>query len=69
MLDWGPIIIGFLLFVLLSPGVLFQVPGSTRHIEFGSFTTNGKAVMIHTLLFFVVFTILIMALRIQIYAG
>ncbi|KAI3463611.1 hypothetical protein Pfo_020274 [Paulownia fortunei] len=69
MLDWAPIVIGLLLFVLLSPGVLFQIPGNTRHVEFGNFTTNGKAVIIHTLLFFGVFTILVMAVRIRIYTG
>ncbi|KAL3617573.1 hypothetical protein CASFOL_037894 [Castilleja foliolosa] len=69
MLDWAPIVIGLLLFILLSPGLLFQIPGDARPVEFGSFTTNGRAVIIHTLLFFGVFTILIMALRIQIYSG
>lgn len=69
MIDWAPIVIGYLLFVLLSPGVLFQIPGNTRHIEYGSFGTNGKAVIVHTIIFFAVFTILIMAVRIRIYMG
>ncbi|XP_057767515.1 uncharacterized protein LOC130987832 [Salvia miltiorrhiza] len=69
MLDWAPILIGLFLFVLLSPGVLFQIPGCTRPVEFGNFTTNGKAIMIHTLIFFGIFTILIMALRLHIYMG
>ncbi|KAL3839099.1 hypothetical protein ACJIZ3_023690 [Penstemon smallii] len=69
MLDWAPVIIALLLFIMLSPGVLFQIPGNNRHVEFGSFTTNGKAVIVHTLLFFGVFTILIMAVPIRIYTG
>ncbi|XP_022736846.1 uncharacterized protein LOC111289789 [Durio zibethinus] len=69
MLDWAPILIGLLLFILLSPGLLFQLPGNTRTVEFGNFQTNGKAVMIHTLLFFGLFTILILALGIHIYTG
>ncbi|KZV21755.1 hypothetical protein F511_02913 [Dorcoceras hygrometricum] len=69
MADWAPILIGFLLFVLLSPGVIFQFPGNIRHVEFGSFETNGKAVVVHTLLFFAAYTILIMALHIRIYFG
>ncbi|KAK4719551.1 hypothetical protein R3W88_017889 [Solanum pinnatisectum] len=69
MLDWAPIIIGYLLFVLLSPGLIFQLPGSQRHVEFGSFNTNGKAILLHTLLFFVFFTILILAFRIRIRFG
>ncbi|KVH99010.1 Protein of unknown function DUF3339, partial [Cynara cardunculus var. scolymus] len=43
MLDWAPILVGLLLFILLSPGLIFQVPGNTRTVEFGSFSTNGKA--------------------------
>ncbi|CAN6585583.1 unnamed protein product [Malus baccata var. baccata] len=45
MLDWAPILMGWLLFILLSPGLLFQIPGNSRHVEFGSFTTNGKAIL------------------------
>uniref|UniRef100_M1B8G8 Uncharacterized protein n=1 Tax=Solanum tuberosum TaxID=4113 RepID=M1B8G8_SOLTU len=67
MIDWAPILIGYLLFILLSPGLLFQLPGNQRHVEFGSFATNGKAVLLHTLIFFVFFTILILAVRIRIF--
>ncbi|KAM3322445.1 hypothetical protein P3S67_003596 [Capsicum chacoense] len=69
MLDWAPIIIGYLLFVLLSPGLIFQLPGNQRHVEFSSFATNGKAILLHTLVFFVFFTILILAFRIRIRFG
>ncbi|PIN11504.1 hypothetical protein CDL12_15894 [Handroanthus impetiginosus] len=27
MADWGPVVIAVVLFVLLSPGLLFQLPG------------------------------------------
>ncbi|XP_074321482.1 uncharacterized protein LOC141658249 [Silene latifolia] len=67
MLDWGPILIGVLLFIILSPGLLFQLPGNDRHVEFGSFKTNPKAVIIHTLIFFAAFTIFIMAIGVHIY--
>ncbi|KAK1407173.1 hypothetical protein QVD17_38786 [Tagetes erecta] len=69
MLDWAPILIGLLLFILLSPGLIFQVPGNTRTVEFGSFHTNGRAVIVHTLFFFVAFTILILATGMHIYTG
>ncbi|XVF49595.1 hypothetical protein PTKIN_Ptkin04bG0025700 [Pterospermum kingtungense] len=69
MLDWAPVLIGLLLFILLSPGLLFQLPGNTRTVEFGNFHTNGKAIVIHTLIFFGLFTILILAVGIHIYAG
>lgn len=35
MADWGPVVIAVVLFVLLSPGLLFQVPGRNRVVEFG----------------------------------
>ncbi|KAL5990602.1 hypothetical protein ACLOJK_011505 [Asimina triloba] len=54
MADWAPVIIGVVLFVLLSPGLLFQLPGNNRPVDFGSMKTNGKAVAIHTLIFFAV---------------
>ncbi|XP_058092381.1 uncharacterized protein LOC131238801 [Magnolia sinica] len=67
--DWAPVVIGVVLFILLSPGLLFQLPGNNRHVEFGSFHTNGKAIAVHTLIFFAVFTILILAVGIHIYTG
>ncbi|XP_010250672.1 PREDICTED: uncharacterized protein LOC104592858 [Nelumbo nucifera] len=69
MADWAPVLIGVLLFVLLSPGLLFQIPGNNRPVEFGSFKTNGKAVFVHTVIFFGAFTILILAVGVHIYTG
>lgn len=67
--DWGPVLIGVVLFVLLSPGLLFQIPGNNRQVEFGTLKTNGKAILIHTLLFFALYAILILAVRVHIYTG
>ncbi|GKV13706.1 hypothetical protein SLEP1_g24693 [Rubroshorea leprosula] len=69
MADWAPILVGLLLFILLSPGLLFHLPGKNHRIEFGSFTTSGKAIVVHTIIFFVLFTILILAIGIHIYLG
>ncbi|MQM06709.1 hypothetical protein Taro_039536 [Colocasia esculenta] len=69
MADWAPVVLGVVLFVLLSPGLLFTIPGNTKHVEFGSLRTNGKAIFIHTVIFFAVFTILILALHVHIYTG
>ncbi|PQQ19255.1 uncharacterized protein Pyn_31878 [Prunus yedoensis var. nudiflora] len=40
MADWGPVVIAVVLFVLLSPGLLFQLPGRGRVVEFGSMHTR-----------------------------
>ncbi|CAF2058022.1 unnamed protein product [Brassica napus] len=34
--DWGPVIVAVALFILLSPGLLFQLPARTRVMEFDS---------------------------------
>ncbi|ESR60282.1 transmembrane protein [Citrus sinensis] len=69
MADWGPVVIGVLLFVLLQPGLLFQLPGHNRQLEFGSMKTNGKAIAVHSVIFFILYAILILAVHVHIYTG
>ncbi|XP_073019094.1 uncharacterized protein [Primulina eburnea] len=69
MADWGPVLIGVVLFVLLQPGLLFQLPGNNRQLEFGTMKTNGKAIAVHTLIFFTLYAILILAVHVHIYTG
>ncbi|XP_068666410.1 uncharacterized protein [Aristolochia californica] len=69
MADWAPVVIGVVLFILLQPGLIFTLPGNHRHIELGSLKTNGKAITVHSLIFFAIFTILILAVKIHIYTG
>lgn len=69
MADWGPVLIGVVLFILLQPGLLFQIPGNNRTLEFGSMKTNGKAIAVHTLIFFTLYAILILAVHVHIYTG
>ncbi|KAK2983936.1 hypothetical protein RJ640_005802, partial [Escallonia rubra] len=59
MADWGPVLIGVVMFMLLQPGLLFQFPGNSRQLEFGSMKTNGKAIAVHTLIFFALSCILL----------
>ncbi|KAL3630838.1 hypothetical protein CASFOL_023822 [Castilleja foliolosa] len=69
MADWGPVLVGVVLFILLQPGLLFQFPGNNRHVDFGSLKTNGKAIAVHTLIFFTLYAILILAVHLHIYTG
>ncbi|KAK6155376.1 hypothetical protein DH2020_009624 [Rehmannia glutinosa] len=69
MADWAPVLIGVVLFVLLQPGLLFQLPGNNRQLDFGSLKTNGKAIAVHTLIFFAFYAILILAVHLHIYTG
>lgn len=69
MADWAPVLIGVLLFVLLQPGLLFQLPGHSKGVQFGSMKTNGKSIAVHTLIFFALYSIFLLALHIHIYIG
>ncbi|KAL6874354.1 hypothetical protein ACP4OV_013374 [Aristida adscensionis] len=69
MLDWAPVVVGVALFVLLSPGLLFELPGLHRWVDFGSLRVTGKSATVHTLIFVVLFTIIIVACDVHIYTG
>ncbi|CAL9135194.1 unnamed protein product, partial [Musa textilis] len=67
MADWGPVAVAVLLFVLLTPGVLFQLPGNERAVEFGSFKTNGVAIVVHAVVYFALITIFVVAVGVHIH--
>jgi hypothetical protein len=46
------------LFVLLSPGVLLTIPGSSSPVDLVSSRTSRSAVVVHALVFFVVLNLL-----------
>ncbi|KAA0056546.1 hypothetical protein E5676_scaffold1154G00140 [Cucumis melo var. makuwa] len=43
--DWGPVVVAVALFILLSPGLLFQLPARIRVVEFGNMNTSGIAIL------------------------
>ncbi|KAK2992903.1 hypothetical protein RJ640_028145 [Escallonia rubra] len=49
--DWGPVVVAVVMFILLSPGLLFQLPARTRVIEFGNMYTSGIAILVHAVLY------------------
>ncbi|XP_020586919.1 uncharacterized protein LOC110029129 [Phalaenopsis equestris] len=67
--DWGPVIIATILFILLSPGLLFQLPARARVIELGNMGTSAIAILVHSVLFFCILTILVIAIGIHIHAA
>ncbi|KAJ4762266.1 hypothetical protein LUZ62_042171 [Rhynchospora pubera] len=69
MSDWGPVFIAFVLFILLSPGLLFQIPGKCRIVEFGNFQTSGISILIHAVIFFAITAILLVAIGVHMYIG
>ncbi|XP_010037403.3 uncharacterized protein LOC104426149 [Eucalyptus grandis] len=67
--DWGPVIIAVVLFVLLSPGLLFQIPGRHRVVEFGNMQTSGASVIVHAVIFFGLVAIFLVVIGVHIYTG
>ncbi|KAK9669899.1 hypothetical protein RND81_13G162300 [Saponaria officinalis] len=67
MADWGPVIMTLVLFILLTPGLLFQVPGKNRVIEFGNMQTSGMSILVHTVIYFCLITIFLIAVGVHIY--
>ncbi|KAJ6294281.1 hypothetical protein OIU85_009724 [Salix viminalis] len=62
MADWGPVIVAVVLFVLLTPGLLFQMPGGNRVVEFGNMQTSGASIVVHAVIFFGLITIFLIAI-------
>ncbi|KAG2678510.1 hypothetical protein I3843_11G005600 [Carya illinoinensis] len=69
MADWGPVIIAVVLFVLLSPGLLFQIPAGGRLIEFGNMQTSGASILVHAIIYFGLITIFLIVIGVHIYTG
>ncbi|XP_071709477.1 uncharacterized protein [Rutidosis leptorrhynchoides] len=67
MADWGPIMVSVLLFALLSPGLLFQMPGRGRCVNFCCFQTSGVAILVHTIIYFAIICLFTFAIQIHIW--
>ncbi|KAG8100104.1 hypothetical protein GUJ93_ZPchr0013g35148 [Zizania palustris] len=66
--DWGPIIAAVALFILLSPGFLFQLPARVRVVELGNMGTSVLSILVHTILYFCVLTIVVVAVGVHVYS-
>ena len=69
MADWGPVLVATLLFVLLTPGLLFQIPGGKRVVGFGNMQTSVASILVHTVIYLCLITIFLVAIGVHIYAG
>lgn len=67
--DWGPVVVAVVMFILLSPGLLFQLPARTRVMEFGNMNTSGIAILVHAVIYFCIITILVIAIGIHIHVN
>jgi len=55
MVDAAALVIGVILFVILSPGLLLQIPGDDRPVEFTNQRTSFASVGVHTVVFVLLF--------------
>lgn len=69
MSDWGPVFVAVVLFILLTPGLLIQIPGKSRFIEFGNFHTSGASILVHSIIYFALMCIFLLAIGIHMYIG
>lgn len=69
MADWGPVAVAVVLFALLSPGLLFQLPAKGKVVEFGNLQTSGPSILVHSIIFFCLITIFLLVLDVQINVG
>lgn len=69
MADWGPVVIAVVLFVVLSPGLLFQIPGRGKVAEFGNMQTSAASILVHAIIYFGLITIFLIAIGVHIYTG
>ncbi|KAE9584443.1 hypothetical protein Lalb_Chr00c01g0403661 [Lupinus albus] len=67
--DWGPIFVSVVLFILLTPGLLVQIPGRNKVIEFGNFHTSGLSILVHAILYFALICIFLLAIGVHVYWG
>ncbi|KAK3036160.1 hypothetical protein RJ639_029897 [Escallonia herrerae] len=69
MEDGGPVLMAVVLFVLLTPGLLCQISGKGRVVEFGNMQTSGISILVHTVIYFGLITIFLIAIGVHIYSG
>ncbi|XP_050900194.1 uncharacterized protein LOC127106938 [Lathyrus oleraceus] len=69
MADWGPVVIAVVLFVLLSPGLLNMHTSGTIEYHYFICNTSGVSILVHTIIFFGLITIFLIAIGVHINNG
>ncbi|KAL5717511.1 hypothetical protein ACHQM5_010509 [Ranunculus cassubicifolius] len=67
MSDWGPVFVSVVLFILLTPGLIVQIPGPNRLVEFGSAQTSSQSIFIHSVIYFFLSCIFLLAIKVHVY--
>ncbi|XP_028063774.1 uncharacterized protein LOC114266980 [Camellia sinensis] len=68
MNDWAAPIIATALFAFLSPGLVFQMPGKDRPVDFLNMKTSVVSMILHTVLYGLLLILFLVILNIHLYA-
>ncbi|CAH9124198.1 unnamed protein product [Cuscuta epithymum] len=68
--DWGAVAAAAVLFVLFTPGLLFQCPApSGRCIGFNTLQTGKLSIVIHTVLYTLAMVFFVYVIGVHVYTG
>ncbi|GFP94039.1 hypothetical protein PHJA_001548300 [Phtheirospermum japonicum] len=68
MKDYAGVMIATALFAFLSPGLVFQLPGKHKPIDFLNMNTSVVSMLLHTLIYGLLLILLLVVLDLHIYA-
>ncbi|KAG0461273.1 hypothetical protein HPP92_021200 [Vanilla planifolia] len=67
MNDWAPSIIASALFALLTPGLILQMPGRPRPVDFLNMKTSWASIFVHAVVFGVLLMLFLVILHPHLY--
>ncbi|CAJ1788073.1 unnamed protein product [Sphenostylis stenocarpa] len=67
MNDWAPPLIAAALFWLLSPGMIFQLPGKNAPFEFMNMKTTVASMFVHTVIYGLLLMLFFVVLSVHLY--
>ncbi|XP_057488934.1 uncharacterized protein LOC130774910 [Actinidia eriantha] len=68
MKDWAALIIASALFAFLSPGLIIQMPGKHRPVDFLNMKTSLVSILLHTVLYGLLLILFLIVLNLHLYA-
>jgi hypothetical protein len=67
MNDWAPPLIASALFWLLSPGMIFQLPGKNSPLEFMNMKTTIASIFVHAVIYGLLLMLFFVVLNFHLY--
>lgn len=68
MIDYAAVMIGTALFAFLCPGLVLQLPGKNKPVEFLNMKTSVLAMVLHAVIYGLLLVLFLVMLNIHIYA-